>query len=51
MSKSAKSVLVFSIYMFSLGLILVLFPNLLLNIFSVPETNEVWIRVVGVLVF
>lgn len=50
MSKSALSVLVFSLYMFSLGTILLLYPNILLKIFSIPETNEVWIRVVGMLV-
>ncbi len=50
MSKSAKSVFVFSIYMFCLGSILVVAPNILLKLFFVPETNEVWIRVVGMLV-
>ena len=51
MSKSARSLFVFSIYMFCLGAILVIAPNLLLKLFFVPETNEVWIRVVGMLVF
>ena len=50
MSKAAISVFVFSIYLFVLGLILVAFPNVLLSLFRVPETNEVWIRVVGMLV-
>lgn len=50
MGKSALSVFAFSIYMFILGLILVVIPNVLLRLFSVPETNEVWIRVVGMLV-
>ncbi|RLD67940.1 MAG: hypothetical protein DRI95_03990 [Bacteroidetes bacterium] len=50
MSKSAKSVLVFSIYVFVLGLILITIPNVLLSVFGLPKTNEVWIRVVGVLV-
>lgn len=50
MSKSARSVFIFSIYMFGLGSIMVLFPNFLLNIFQVPETKEVWIRVAGMLV-
>lgn len=50
MSKSSRSVFLFSIYMFGLGSIMVLLPNLLLNLFSVPETNEVWIRVAGMLV-
>jgi hypothetical protein len=50
MSKSARSLFVFSIYMFCLGSILVVAPNILLKLFFVPETNEVWIRVVGMLV-
>jgi uncharacterized membrane protein YidH (DUF202 family) len=50
MSKSAQSLFVFSIYLFTLGLILLIIPNFLLSIFSVPETQEVWIRVVGMLV-
>jgi len=50
MSKAAASVFFFSIYLFLLGLILVAFPNVLLSLFRLPETNEVWIRVVGMLV-
>lgn len=50
MSKAATSVFVFSIYLFGLGLILVTFPNVLLSVFRIPETNEVWVRVVGMLV-
>jgi hypothetical protein len=50
MSKSAFSLRVFSIYMFALGAVLVAAPNLLLSFFDVPETHEVWIRVVGMLV-
>ncbi len=50
MSRSARSVYLFSFYLFGLGAILVLMPNLLLGMFGLPETNEIWIRVVGVLV-
>ncbi|MEJ2189565.1 MAG: hypothetical protein P8Y93_09150 [Acidobacteriota bacterium] len=50
MSKSAFSVFVFSIYLFALGATLVAIPNVLLQLFGLPETGEVWIRVVGVLV-
>ncbi len=50
MSKSARSVYVFSIYLFVLGIILELIPNVLLSLFFIPETSEVWIRVVGMLV-
>ena len=48
MSKSAQSLFVFSIYLFILGLTLIVIPNVLLNLFTLPETNEVWIRVLGV---
>jgi hypothetical protein len=50
MAKGAVSVFVFSIYLFVLGVTLVVIPNLLLRLFGLPETGEVWIRVVGVLV-
>ncbi len=50
MSKSAFSLRVFSVYMFALGSVLVADPNLMLSFFGVPETHEVWIRVVGMLV-
>ena len=51
MSKSAKSLFVFSLYLYVLGAILVLIPNVLLRLFLFPPTTEVWIRVVGMLVF
>jgi hypothetical protein len=51
MSKSAFSLFVYSIYEFALGALLVVTPNLLLTLFGVPETHEVWIRIVGVLAF
>jgi hypothetical protein len=50
MSKSAMSVFVFSIYLFVLGTVLIVIPNVLLSLFGLPETSEVWIRVVGMLV-
>lgn len=50
MSRAAISVFVFSIYLDVLGLVLVAFPNVLLSLFRIQETNEVWIRVVGMLV-
>lgn len=50
MSKAARSVFVFAGYLFVLGVVLVLAPNALLKLFRMPETNEVWVRVVGMLV-
>jgi len=51
MSKSARSIFVFGWYLGVLGLVLVTVPNSLLRIFQLPTTNEVWIRVVGMLIF
>ncbi len=47
MSLAAKSLFVFGIYLFGLGLILLFVPNLILQFFGVPPTNEVWIRING----
>lgn len=49
MSNSAKSVLVFGVYLAGLGAILLTLPNILLGLFGLPPTNEVWIRVAGML--
>jgi len=50
MSPSAKSVFVFGCYMLILGVPLLIAPNLLLGVFGFPPTQEVWIRIVGLLV-
>jgi hypothetical protein len=50
MSSSARSVFVFGLYLVVFGIILVVAPNILLGMFFVPHTAEVWIRVVGMLV-
>ena len=50
MSKAAMTVFVFGIYLGFLGVVLLAAPNLLLNVFGLPETQEVWIRVTGMLV-
>jgi uncharacterized membrane protein len=50
MSQSSKSILVFGAYMVLLGIVLILAPNLLLGIFGIQPTTEVWIRVLGVIV-
>src|SRR5882672_6157686 len=47
MSPAAKSLFVFGIYLCGLGLVLLLVPNLILQVFKVPTTNEVWIRING----
>jgi hypothetical protein len=50
MSKGARTIQVWSFYVLGLGLILLIVPNLLLGLFGFPATDEVWIRVAGVLV-
>jgi hypothetical protein len=47
MSRAAKSLFVFGVYLCVLGLILLLIPNLILQVFKIPPTNEVWIRING----
>ena len=49
MSNPAKSVLVHGFYLALSGLTLIVVPNLLFGLLGIPPTNEVWIRVVGVL--
>jgi hypothetical protein len=51
MSKPAFSIKVFGIYLLVLGIALTLIPNLLLAVFGMPSTKEVWIRVADVLLF
>ncbi len=50
MTAAAQSVRVFGFYLVGLGAGLVLAPNLLLGLFGMPPTTEIWIRVVGMLV-
>lgn len=49
MSAAAKSVYYFGFYLYAIGLGLIFIPNQFLTTFQLPETNEVWIRVVGLL--
>ena len=51
MNNAAKTLYYFGIYLYVIGLTLIFVPNLLLSTLQIPETNEVWIRVVGVLAF
>lgn len=50
MDNAALSMKVFAAYLFALGVVLLIAPNVLLGLFGLPETREVWIRVIGVLV-
>jgi hypothetical protein len=51
MSAAAFTLKVFGLYLLGLGVALVLVPNMLLALFVMQQTNEVWIRVLGLLVF
>jgi hypothetical protein len=42
--------MVFGLYLTAVGAILLVAPNVLLVVLGFPPTNEVWIRVAGVLV-
>ena len=51
MTPAARSVCYFGFYLYVVGLTLIAFPNTFLQTLQFPETNEVWIRIVGVLAF
>jgi hypothetical protein len=48
-SAAARSVFAFGVYFTLLGLTLFVAPNALLGLFGLPPTEEVWIRVAGIL--
>jgi hypothetical protein len=50
MTPAARSILVYSIYVFSLGATLLLIPNVPLPIVGLPQAADVWIRVAGMTV-
>lgn len=47
---AAATVRAFGAYLWVLGTLLLLFPSLVLSPFGLPVPDDVWIRVVGVLV-
>lgn len=51
MTAAAKSVYYFGFYLYVVGLTLIFIPNIFLKTLQLQETNEVWVRVVGVLAF
>jgi hypothetical protein len=50
MTPAARSLQVFGIYLLVLAVGLMLAPNVLLALFGMPPTQEVWIRILGLLV-
>ncbi|HCM75308.1 MAG TPA: hypothetical protein DIS90_02930 [Cytophagales bacterium] len=51
MTAAAKSIYYFGIYLIVLGVTLTVSPNFLLTTFRIAETSEIWIRVLGAVVF
>ena len=51
MTKAAFTVRAFGYYLLALGVVLVFVPNVLLAASFMPTTSEVWIRVLGIVVF
>lgn len=49
MSKPARSITVFGIYLALAGLSFIFIPNIVLPLFGFPTTTEVWIRLAGLL--
>ena len=49
MKKTSTTLLVFGLYLIGMGLGLLTMPNVVLGTLGLPPTDEVWIRVVGVL--
>jgi hypothetical protein len=50
MSHAAKSVYYFGFYLYVVGATLIFIPNIFLTTLGMPETNEVWIRILGIIV-
>lgn len=48
MRKTSTSLLVFGVYLLGMGLGLTLVPNLVIGTLGFPATDEIWIRVLGV---
>ena len=49
MTKAATSVFWFGVYLVALGVALVVVPNVPLSLFGMPQPDEPWIRVAGML--
>ena len=51
MTSTAKSIFYYSFYMMGMGLCLLFSPNLILGAFGFAPTNDIWIRILGLLAF
>jgi len=50
MSKAAVSVFAVGLFLIMTGIGFFIVPNLVLSLFCIPPTDEVWIRIVGMMV-
>lgn len=50
MSGAARSLYAWSIYVALVGVGFLLMPNVVLSVFQIDETEEVWIRILGLIV-
>ena len=50
MTPAARSIVYFGVYLVLTGLLLLVAPNVLLSLFGMGSTTEVWIRVLGCVV-
>jgi hypothetical protein len=51
MDKTSLSILMYSFYLFLMGTVLVITPNVLLHLFGFAQTSEIWIRMLGLFTF
>ena len=51
MTAASRSLYYFGLYLILTGITLAVVPNLMLGILGIPETTEVWIRLLGLVVF
>ena len=49
MSKAARSLFVYALYLIVVGFCFLMIPNTILGFFRFPWTPQIWIRVVGML--
>ena len=50
MSRAARSVFVFGLYLIGTAAVLIMAPNVLLRVLRIVPTTEPWIRVLGVVI-
>ena len=51
MTPASRSLYLFGFYLLATGVTLTAFPNVLLALFQIQETTEIWIRILGTVVF